>query len=80
MKNTKYLTIAVSELQAVISELKLQQKNMSNETKIQDCFDKANFIIDNFFQGNQIVSSDALEAGFDTSVREDLFHEMLKLE
>jgi hypothetical protein len=80
MKNAKYLNIAISELEAVISELKLRQNNMTDETKIQDCFDKANFIIDNFFQGNQIVSSDALEAGFDTSVREDLFNEMLKFE
>ena len=73
---TKYLQVAINELETVIDELKLQQEGKTNETFVGDCLNKANFIIDNFFQGNQIHSNDALETSFDTVVREQLYWDM----
>ena len=75
-----YLQVAINELETVINELKLQQEGKTTETVgdvIEHCLDKANFIIDNYFQGNQIHSNDALEISeqlyWDMTVFEDRY-------
>ena len=56
-----YLQVAINELETVINEL----KGKTNETIVGDSINKANFIIDNFLQGNQIHSNDVLQSDFD---------------
>lgn len=57
----KYLQIAISELQNVIEELTVSNRDMN---VLSESFDKAKFIVENFIEGKQIHSSDA-EAGSD---------------
>ena len=80
MTQTQYLQVAIDELSNVINELQSQQQGQTDEVFVSDCLDKANFIIDNFYNENQIHSSDALESSLDTSVREDLHHQMSKFD
>ena len=76
MSNTKYLNIVISELETVIDEVKLLQNNMSNELNIIDSFQICDYILKNFFENNELHSSEALETKFDTVVREKLYYEM----
>tara|TARA_S200002703_G_scaffold89288_2_gene77075 strand:- start:693 stop:935 length:243 start_codon:yes stop_codon:yes gene_type:complete len=80
MIQTQYLQVAIDELSDVINELRLQQQGQTDEVFVTDCLDKANFIIDNFLNENQIHSNDALDTSFDTVVREDLHNSMSKFD
>ena len=55
-------------------EFRLEEEGKTTETFVSDCLDKANFIINNFFQGNQIHSNDARE------ISEELYWDMTVFE